>query len=61
MAEYLNAILAEAEAVLAKTPEMLPVLQLAILGVVDSGGQGLVEVLRGALDAYRGKRDWFHH
>ena len=53
MAEYLNAILAEAEAVLAKTPEMLPVLKQA--GVVDSGGQGLVEVLRGALDAYQGK------
>ena len=53
MAEYLEAILAEAEAVLAKTPEMLPVLKQA--GVVDSGGQGLVEVLRGALDAYQGK------
>ena len=53
MAEYLKAILAEAEAVLAKTPEMLPVLKQA--GVVDSGGQGLVEVLRGALDAYQGK------
>lgn len=53
MAEYLKAIFAEAEAVLAKTPEMLPVLKQA--GVVDSGGQGLVEVLRGALDAYQGK------
>ena len=53
MADYLEAILAEAEAVLAKTPEMLPVLKQA--GVVDSGGQGLVEVLRGALDAYQGK------
>lgn len=54
MAEYLKAIFAEAEAVLAKTPEMLPVLKQA--GVVDSGGQGLVEVLRGALDAYQGKK-----
>ena len=46
-------ILAEAEAVLEKTPDMLPVLKEA--GVVDSGGQGLVEVLRGALDALQGK------
>lgn len=42
-----------AEETLARTPEMLPVLKEA--GVVDSGGQGLVEVYRGALDAFRGK------
>ena len=35
------------------TPEMLPVLKEA--GVVDSGGQGLLEVLRGAFDGYLGK------
>ncbi|WP_334195639.1 DAK2 domain-containing protein, partial [Muricomes intestini] len=35
------------------TPEMLPVLKEA--GVVDSGGQGLLEVLRGAYDAFQGK------
>ncbi len=46
-------VIAEAEAVLAKTPEMLPVLKEA--GVVDSGGQGLVEVLKGAFDGYMGK------
>ncbi len=46
-------VLKEAESVLARTPEMLPVLKEA--GVVDSGGQGLVEVLRGALDGYLGK------
>lgn len=43
----------EAEVVLAQTPEMLPVLKQA--GVVDSGGQGLVEVLKGAYDAFLGK------
>ena len=53
MKSYLKALLLEGEAVLAKTPEMLPVLKQA--GVVDSGGQGLVEVLRGAYDAYLGK------
>lgn len=46
-------VIAEAEAVLAKTPDMLPVLKEA--GVVDSGGQGLVEVLKGAFDGYLGK------
>lgn len=39
--------------VLAQTPEMLPVLKQA--GVVDSGGQGLMEVLAGIYDAYLGK------
>ncbi|MCD8325831.1 MAG: DAK2 domain-containing protein [Lachnospiraceae bacterium] len=52
MAELLAAILAEAEAVLEQTPELLPVLKQA--GVVDSGGQGFVEVLRGWNDAYNG-------
>ena len=51
--EFCIQILAEAEAVLEKTPDMLPVLKEA--GVVDSGGQGLVEALRGALDALQGK------
>ena len=53
MEAYLAAIVQEAERVLALTPEMLPVLKQA--GVVDSGGQGLVQVLKGALDAYLGK------
>ena len=39
--------------VLARTPEMLPVLKEA--GVVDSGGQGLVQVLKGAYDGFLGK------
>lgn len=46
-------IFKHAEETLARTPEMLPVLKEA--GVVDSGGQGLLEVYRGALDAFRGK------
>nr|WP_330363544.1 DAK2 domain-containing protein [Butyrivibrio sp. LC3010] len=41
------------DVVLSKTPEMLPVLKQA--GVVDSGGQGLMQVLKGALDAFLGK------
>ncbi len=39
--------------VLEQTPEMLPVLKQA--GVVDSGGQGLMQVLKGANDAFLGK------
>lgn len=50
---FLEDILRCAEEVLARTPDMLPVLKEA--GVVDSGGQGYVEVLRGALDAFLGK------
>ena len=53
MEDYIAAIVEEAERVLALTPEMLPVLKQA--GVVDSGGQGLVEVLKGAFDGYMGK------
>ncbi|MCD8348490.1 MAG: DAK2 domain-containing protein [Lachnospiraceae bacterium] len=45
-------ILKRTEEVLNETPELLPVLKEA--GVVDSGGQGLVQVLKGAFDAYRG-------
>ena len=48
---FMSEIIAYAEEVLNRTPEMLPVLKEA--GVVDSGGQGLVEVLKGAFDAYR--------
>lgn len=40
--------------VLSQTPEMLPVLKQA--GVVDSGGQGLMVVLKGAQDAFLGKK-----
>ncbi len=51
--EYFGTIIEHAEYVLSQTPEMLPVLKQA--GVVDSGGQGLVEVLHGAFDAFCGK------
>ncbi len=51
--EFMRLIIEEAEIVLEKTPEMLPVLKEA--GVVDSGGQGLVEVLKGCYDALIGK------
>ena len=51
--EFLPAVLAYAKEVLDQTPEMLPVLKQA--GVVDSGGQGLVQVLKGAYDALIGK------
>ncbi|MEG1888391.1 MAG: DAK2 domain-containing protein [Lachnospiraceae bacterium] len=53
MEVFLAKIIEEAEEVLSKTPDLLPVLKQA--GVVDSGGQGLVEVLKGAFDAYLGK------
>ena len=51
--EAIEKVITHAEYVLSKTPDMLPVLKEA--GVVDSGGQGLVVVLRGMLDALTGK------
>ena len=51
--EFFGKVIEEGEAVLAQTPDMLPVLKEA--GVVDSGGQGLIEVLKGAYDAFLGK------
>lgn len=53
LAEIFPQVLEYAAEVLDQTPEMLPVLKEA--GVVDSGGQGLLEVLRGAYDAFLGK------
>ena len=50
---FIPEIIEAAKEVLERTPEMLPVLKEA--GVVDSGGQGLVEVLNGAYDAFQGK------
>ncbi len=50
---FFDGIFRHAEETLARTPEMLPVLKEA--GVVDSGGQGLLEVFRGAIDGYHGK------
>ena len=51
--EFCRLVIEEAEAVLARTPDMLPVLKEA--GVVESGGQGLVEVMKGAYEALIGK------
>ena len=53
LVEFGEEVIKHAEYVLSQTPEMLPVLKQA--GVVDSGGQGLVEVLKGAFDALTGK------
>lgn len=50
---FVEWVIKQAEYVLDQTPEMLPVLKQA--GVVDSGGQGLVQVLKGAYDALIGK------
>ena len=50
---FIDEVIKEAEIVLAKTPDMLPVLKQA--GVVDSGGQGLVCVLQGGYDYLLGK------
>ena len=50
---FIQELLKEGDYVLSQTPEMLPVLKQA--GVVDSGGQGLMQVLKGAYDGYLGK------
>ena len=50
---FFDEIIKYADEVLEQTPEMLPVLKQA--GVVDSGGQGLMQVLKGAYDAFLGK------
>ncbi len=52
--EYMiDEIIKHGDYVLSQTPEMLPVLKQA--GVVDSGGQGLMQVMKGAYDALLGK------
>lgn len=51
--KYIGVIIEHADYVLSQTPEMLPVLKQA--GVVDSGGQGLMQVLKGAYEAFLGK------
>ena len=53
LCELMTEAVAHGHAVLEKTPEMLPVLKEA--GVVDSGGQGLIVFLEGALDVLLGK------
>ena len=51
--EFLTQVIEEGDYVLSQTPEMLPVLKQA--GVVDSGGQGLMQVMKGGLDGLLGK------
>ncbi|MDY3745543.1 MAG: DAK2 domain-containing protein [Lachnospiraceae bacterium] len=55
MQEAMAVVIDYGDEVLKQTPEMLPVLKQA--GVVDSGGQGLMEVLKGAYDCFIGKED----
>lgn len=50
---YFTALVAEMDASLKRTPELLPVLKEA--GVVDSGGAGLLCIAHGMLDALQGK------
>ena len=51
--EFCQKVIDHGDYVLSQTPEMLPVLKQA--GVVDSGGQGLMQVMKGALDCLMGK------
>ena len=53
MDAFIDEVIKYGDEVLAQTPEMLPVLKQA--GVVDSGGQGLMEVMKGAQRAFRGE------
>lgn len=57
LADFLDQVIRHADETLSRTPELLPVLKQA--GVVDSGGQGLMQVLKGAYDAYLGKETDF--
>ena len=50
---FAEKVIEHGDYVLSQTPEMLPVLKQA--GVVDSGGQGLMQVLKGVLDGLKGK------
>ncbi len=50
---FIEKVIEHGNYVLSQTPEMLPVLKQA--GVVDSGGQGLMQVLQGAFDGFLGK------
>ena len=57
MESFIRQLLEHGDYVLSQTPELLPVLKQA--GVVDSGGQGLMQVLKGAFDGYLGKETDF--
>ena len=53
LASFIEELIAEGDRVLDSTPDLLPVLKQA--GVVDSGGQGLMQVLKGAYEGFCGK------
>lgn len=53
--EFVKQVIEYGDYVLSQTPEMLPVLKQA--GVVDSGGQGLMQVVKGAVDGLLGRTD----
>ncbi|MDO4324454.1 MAG: DAK2 domain-containing protein [bacterium] len=53
LSEFMRLVIEHGDYVLSQTPEMLPVLKQA--GVVDSGGQGLMQVIKGAYDGFLGK------
>ena len=53
LGNFIEDVVAHAKYVLSQTPEMLPVLKEA--GVVDSGGQGLMQAMKGAFDGFLGK------
>ena len=52
MEDFLRGVIEHMQVVLDQTPEMLPVLKEA--GVVDSGGQGLVQIMKGCFNAFLG-------
>ena len=52
--EFMQQLIAHGDDALARTPELLPVLKQA--GVVDSGGQGLMQVLKGCYAGYKGEK-----
>lgn len=51
--DFVSQVIEHGDYVLSQTPEMLPVLKQA--GVVDSGGQGLMQIVKGCLEGLKGK------
>ena len=56
--EFVKQVIEYGDYVLSQTPEMLPVLKQA--GVVDSGGQGLMQVVKGVVDGLLGRTGRLH-
>ena len=51
--DFVSRVIEHGDYVLSQTPEMLPVLKQA--GVVDSGGQGLMQIVKGCLEGLKGR------